>query len=60
MNRSLLPNEVILNIAGKTKKEVLTEAIKIIDNYNSLLEYDYEMPDRNLFYSWVQSDGLRK
>ncbi len=60
MNRDLLPNEVILDIAGKTKNKVLNEAIKIIDNYNSLLEYDYEMPDRNLFYSWVQSDGLRK
>ena len=60
MNRDLLPNEVILDVTNKTKKEVLTNAIKIIDNYNSLLDYDYKIPDKNLFYSWVKSDGLRK
>ena len=60
MGRDLLPNEVILDVAGKTKDEVLIEAIKIIDNYNSLLNYEYTLPDKNLFYSWVHSDGLRK
>lgn len=60
MDRDLLPNEVILDVAGKTKDEVLINAIRIIDNYNSVLNYDYTLPDKNLFYSWVHSDGLRK
>ena len=59
MNRGLLPNEVVLDIAGKTKKEVLLDAIKIIDNFNPVLNYDYTLPDKNLFYSWVYSDDLR-
>ena len=60
MERNLLPNEVILDIAGKNKEEVLKEAIDLIDSFNSKLDYEYDIPDKNLFYSWVQSDGLRK
>lgn len=60
MNRQLLPNEVLIDVAGKTKEEVLNEAIERIDSYKSLLDYDYELPEKELFYSWVQSDGLRK
>ncbi len=60
MNRDLLPNEVLLDVATKSKEEVLKEAISLIDSYQSLLEYDYQEPSRELFYSWVQSDGLRK
>ena len=60
MNRELLPNEVLIDVANKTKEEVLKEAINIIDNYDPILDYEYVLPDKNLFYSWVQSDGLRK
>lgn len=60
MSRKLLPNEVLLDIAGKSKEEVLSAAIKLIDNYIPNLDYEYSMPSRSLFYSWVQSDGLRK
>ena len=60
MNRQLLPNEVLIDVAGKTKEEVLSEAIEKIDSYKSLSDYDYELPEKELFYSWVQSDGLRK
>ena len=60
MNRELLPNEVLIDVAGKTKEKVLNEAINIIDNYKSKLNYEYEKPSKELFYSWVQSDGLRK
>ena len=60
MNRELLPNEVLLDVANKSKEEVLKEAINIIDNYESKLDYEYTEPSRELFYSWVQSDGLRK
>lgn len=60
MNRDLLPNEVLLDVAGKSKEEVLNEAINLIDNYRSKLDYSYIEPDKKLFYSWVQSDGLRE
>ena len=60
MNRDLLPNEVLLDVANKSKEEVLQEAIKLIDSYKSKLDYDYEEPSKELFYSWVKSDGLRK
>lgn len=60
MNRDLLPNEVLLDVAGKSKDDVLNEAINLIDNYTSKLDYDYIEPDKSQFYSWVQSDGLRK
>ena len=59
MNRYLLPNEVILDVANKTKDEVLKEAIDIIDSYESKKNYDYELPPKELFHSWVLSDGLR-
>ncbi len=59
MKRDLLPNEVLLDVAGKSKEEVLTEAINLIDNYKSKLKYDYIEPAKEQFYSWVQSDGLR-
>lgn len=59
MNRELLPNEVLLDIANKSKKEVLEEAIKIIDNFKSKLNFEYSMPNRENFYSWVKSENLR-
>lgn len=60
MNRDLLPNEVILDVANKNKEEVLKDAINLIDNYSPQLDYEYNIPDKDSFYSWVQSDGLRK
>lgn len=60
MNRELLPNEVLLDVANKSKEEVLKEAINIIDNYDCKLDYEYTEPSKESFYSWVQSDGLRK
>ena len=60
MNRELLPNEVLLDVAGKSKEKVLQEAIELIDNYESKIDYEYEEPSKELFYSWVQSDELRR
>ena len=31
MNRELLPNEVLIDVAGKSKEKVLQEAIELID-----------------------------
>ena len=58
MNRKLLPNEVHIDIAGKTKEELLQEAIRIIDNYEPMIEYEYELPYEREFLSWVQSRKL--
>ena len=60
MKRSLLPNEVQIDINGKNKTEVLNEAIKIIDNYEPLLDYEYELASKELFNSWVESNKLRR
>lgn len=60
INRELLPNEVLLDVANKSKEDVLNEAIDIIDNFESKLDYEYIKPPKELFYSWVQSDGLRR
>lgn len=58
MNRNLLPNEVQIDIAGKSKEKVLAEAIQIIDSFEPLKEYDYEMDDEHNYLSWVQSRQL--
>lgn len=60
MSRDLLPNEVVLDIACKSKDDVFKEAINLIDNYISKVDYDYIEPDKEMFYSWVKSDGLRR
>ena len=58
-NRGLLPNEVLIDVFGKTKEDVLKEAINIIDNFNSKIEYEYELDDENNYLSWVQSKNLK-
>ena len=59
LKRGTLVNEVELNVAGKTAEQVLEEAIKIIDTRESLLDYEYVKPPKELFYSWVFANGLR-
>jgi hypothetical protein len=46
-------------VAGKTPEEVLSEAIKLIDTAETVSKYDYEMPPKEWFYSWVFANGLR-
>ncbi len=58
MSRKLLPNEVQIDVAGKTKENVLKEAIDIIDHFKPLTEYEYELDDERNYLSWVQSRGL--
>ena len=57
--RPLLPNEVCIDVAGKTKEEVFAEAVRIIDSFTPDLDYTYELPDEQLFLSWVHSRNLR-
>ena len=59
MNRPLLPNEVKIDVAGKSKDEVLKMAIGIIDNHKPLLDYDYQLDDVHNYLSWVQSRSLK-
>lgn len=57
--RSPLINEVEIDVAGKSVEEVLHQAINIIDNTTSLLDYEYAKPPKEKFYSWVFANGLR-
>ncbi len=58
MNRRLLPNEIKIDVAGKTPTDVLQTAISVIDNFEVQANYDYD-PDREQEYlSWVQSRQL--
>ena len=59
MNRKLLPNEVMIDIAGKTKGAVLSEAIRIIDGFKPLKDYEYELENEHNFLSWVRSRNLK-
>ncbi len=56
--RPLLPNEVELDVAGKTKEEVFRQAVDIIDRFTPALAYEYVLPPENWFLSWVQSRNL--
>ena len=60
-NRERVPliNEVELDVTGKSIEQVLKEAIEIIETTPSLLEYEYEKPPKEMFYSWVYANGLR-
>ncbi len=57
--REPLVNEVEIDITGKTVDGVLQEAIQIIENTKSQIEYDYVKPPKEQFYSWVFANGLR-
>lgn len=58
MNRKPLPNEVQIDVAEKTKEEVLNEAINIIDSFDPKTDYFYEFDDEHNYLSWVQSRQL--
>ena len=58
MNRHLLPNEVKIDIAGKSKEEVFKSVIDIVDTYKPLLDYDYELDNEQHYLSWVRSRNL--
>lgn len=53
--RPLLPNEVQLDAAGKNRKEVFAEAVRLINGFEPLLTYDYALPPEKDYLSWVLS-----
>ena len=57
-SRRLQPNEVPIDIAGKSKEEVLAEAIGIIDCFQPDKDYRYAPDDERHYVSWVQSRRL--
>lgn len=58
-SRPLLINEVLIDVSGKACSQVLEEAIMLIEQTQSLTEYQYTKPAQDLFYSWVYANGLR-
>jgi hypothetical protein len=56
--RELLPNEVEIDVAGKSKEEVLTEAIGVIDAFKPEKDFVYELDDEHNYLSWVKSRKL--
>lgn len=59
INRPPLINEVEIDVAGKSIEEVLEQAVNIIETAPSRLDYEYTKPEKDLYYSWVFSNGLR-
>lgn len=49
----------VIDICGKSPDRVLQEAIELINNAATVSEYEYTKPPKELFYSWVFSNGLR-
>ena len=56
--RPLLPNELSIDVAGKTAPQVLDEAYAAVKGFEPLTDYDYLPGDMNDYYSWVKSRGL--
>lgn len=54
--RPLLPNEIRLDVTNKTADEVFAEAVKLIDKTKSELSYEYTMPDKRCFGTWVKAN----
>ena len=40
------------------EKQILEECIRIIDSFESIKEYDYELDDERNYLSWIQSRQL--
>ena len=59
ISRALLPNEYLIDVAGKPASEVLFVAADIINSAEPLIEYEYQKPCKECFYSWVHGKGLR-
>lgn len=61
IRRPLLPNEVKLDVAGKSAAQVLEEALAVIGDFEPMLDYKYDPADMDIndYCSWVHSRGLR-
>lgn len=59
IKRNPLINEIEIDVAGKSIGEVLEHSINIIETTPSCLDYEYEKPPKEMFYSWVFVNELR-
>lgn len=59
LNRKPLVNEYIIDVKDKTPEQVFKEGIDLIENEETLLDYEYKKPPKEEFYSWIFSNGLR-
>ena len=46
-------------MSALTKQDVLAKTLEIVKSVFPIKEYEYTKPDKELFYSWVISNGLR-
>lgn len=54
MHRECLPNEVVIDVAGKSVEQVFEDAVSVIDTYQSQKNYSYHPLPEKAFDSWVQ------
>lgn len=59
MRRAELPNEHTIDVAGLDADGVLQKALAVLETAEPLLNYEYQKPPKELFYSWVPANGLR-
>lgn len=57
--RPELINEHTIDVAGLTEQQVLERALVILDQEEPMMEYEYQKPPKEHFYSWVFANGLR-
>ncbi len=57
--RALLPNEQVLDVAGKSPEQVLEEAAALIETFVPETDFAYTPDDEKHYLSWVQSRGLK-
>lgn len=58
-SRALLPNEKVLDVAGKSPEQVLEEAAAIMETFVPETDFTYMLDDEKHYLSWVQSRGLK-
>ena len=59
LSRPLMVNEQLLDTTGLDEEQVLQKALEILESFKPETEYEYHLPPREWFYSWVPSRGLR-
>lgn len=57
--RNLLINEFEIDVKNKNSNLVFNEAVSLINDANTSINYEYIKPSKENFYSWVFSNGLR-
>ncbi len=59
LNRPELVNEHTIDVTGLGEDEVTEKAMEVIASCEPLIDYEYQKPPKEWFYSWVFAHGLR-